>query len=110
MRSRRCKPSPDPQLEREHRVLEETRESGFCWATCEAWRRLTIRFGMTISHMELLSLAKVVAHYTNIELVREAKRRKELLIKWFDDNLERVWPFIEEKIRIEDLDDRNANQ
>ena len=36
----------------------------------------------------------VVSTYTGMSLYREYKRRKGMLIKWFDDNITQIWPFI----------------
>lgn len=68
-----------------------------------AWSKLTSRFGPKLNQNKLLSLAEVVSNHLNIELYREYKRRKEMLIKWFDENLDIVWPFIESHVTILDV-------
>jgi hypothetical protein len=42
-------------------------------------------------HDELVSIGLLVADRLNITLDRDARRRKIVLLKWFDEN----WPLIE---------------
>lgn len=49
-------------------------------------------------------MAEVISDQLNIGLYREYKRRKEMLIKWFDENYDSVWPFIENHLSIIDTD------
>jgi hypothetical protein len=92
---------PSLQAEYEWNFIEKKRQN-FDHMNCQAWRRLTARFGPKISQEELLSLAMAVAYELKLDLSREYKRRKELLVKWFDENLAVVWPFIEQKVVISD--------
>ena len=50
------------------------------------WRTITQRFGANIKQPELLSIAQVLASGANVKLDRDAKRRKGVLIKWFEEN------------------------
>ena len=83
----------------EKEFLKKKRQLGDAFET-EAWARLQEKYGRKISQEELLSLARVVANELDLELSREYKRRKELLIIWFQENLSIVWPFIEKHIAI----------
>lgn len=78
--------------------------TGFDHKKCKAWLSLTERFGPKISQNQLLSMAEVISDQLNIGLYREYKRRKEMLIKWFDENYDSVWPFIENHLSIIDTD------
>jgi hypothetical protein len=89
------------QAEYEWNFIEKKRQN-FDHMNCLAWRQLTARFGPKISQDELLSLAMVVSHELKLELSREYKRRKELLVKWFDENLAIIWPFIEQRVVVSD--------
>ncbi|KAH0794754.1 hypothetical protein GPJ56_001301 [Histomonas meleagridis] len=62
------------------------RLSGFDVKDNIAWKEITRRFGSNIKQPELLSIANVLANYANIRLDRDAKRRKSVLIKWFNEN------------------------
>ena len=73
----------------------------------EAWRKLTSRFGEKLNQNKILSLAEVCSNKLGLNLFREYKRRKEMLIKWFDMNLDQVWPFIEHHIHVVDV---NGNE
>lgn len=77
---------------------------GFDPKTSRAWTSLTSRYGPKINQNQLLSLAEVVSYQLNVGLFREYKRRKEMLIKWFDENYDVVWPFVENHITVIDID------
>ena len=79
--------------------------SGFVPLQSRAWKFLGQTFGTRISKEELVSLGQVVAHELDIELVREYKRRKDTMIKWFDEHLDEVREFMEHRVRIVDHDD-----
>jgi hypothetical protein len=47
-----------------------------------------------LTRRSMYSLATVLAALASVRLERDFARRKELLIKWFDDNLEALEPFL----------------
>ena len=102
MTDQKAKPPKTLQAEFEAKFVQE-KMADFDPTNCEAWAKLTSRFGPKISQEELLSLAEVVSHQLNIELYREYKRRKNMLIKWFDEHCDQVWPYIEKHIIITDI-------
>ena len=59
------------------------------------WREITQRFGASIKQPELLSIATVLAQNANVKLDRDAKRRKSVLIKWFEENWVAIHPFLD---------------
>ena len=61
-------------------------------------------FGYVPTREQLLSLARVVSIYLHLQLDREAFRRKEVLIKWYDEHYETVFPFIQNHIKIEGIE------
>lgn len=110
--SKQKKTKENPQVQYEKLFLEEKRKN-FDMNKCEAWKRLTDKFGQKVSQEELLTIAQIVSHELEIPLAREYKRRKEILVKWFDENLDEVWPFISSKVAISDqngerIDNPNA--
>jgi hypothetical protein len=83
--------------------------NGFVAHETEAWKYLTGRFGERIAKEEILSLAQISSIFnTDLEfpLVREYKRRKETIIKWFDANFLKLRPFLETVEVIERSDPR----
>lgn len=94
------------QAEYEQKLVQDELKD-FEPASCRAWTKLTSRYGQ-ISKSELLCLAEVLSHHLDIKLYREYKRRKKMLIKWFDDNLDQVWPYIENHIIIKDIDGKSV--
>ena len=59
------------------------------------WKEITRRFGVNVKHAELVSIASVLANSANIRLDREAKRRKTVLVKWFEENFSAIQPFLD---------------
>lgn len=55
---------------------------------------LSQRFGKHIKHTELLSIANILSSNTNIKLDRDAKRRKAVLLKWFEEHWVFLCPYI----------------
>ena len=95
----------DSQLiQKEHEKLYLEKIADFVHTESEAWKKLTERFGPKINQDELSDLAQVVSRRLNIELTREDKRRKRTLVKWFQDHLDEVWPYIEQHIEVTDID------
>ena len=68
-----------------------------------AWKYLTDKYGPKISCEELKSLATVCSQELNIDLAREFYRRKEMLIIWFNNNYDRVIPFIDRSVVVKDI-------
>lgn len=58
------------------------------------WKKICNKFSPNLSQNELVSLAEIIASNVKIKVDREARRRKEVLIKWFDENSEKIDPFI----------------
>ena len=52
-----------------------------------------------------MSLGIVVSHELNIKLNREYKRHKDMMIKWFEENLDRF----KEIIAFIEIDDTQGN-
>ena len=57
---------------------------------CRAWKELTRMFGHTISHKVLVSIYQLTACVLNLKTNRDAKRCKDVLIQWFDENWEQI--------------------
>jgi hypothetical protein len=68
---------------------------------CPAMVLLTELFGTAINATDLVSLAETCSYYLDIYLDREAKRRKSVLLKWFDENLLQLGPFLREHVVVE---------
>jgi hypothetical protein len=72
-----------------------SRLSGFNPKDAGVWRELSRRFGTNVNQPELVSIATVLAQSANIKLDRDAKRRKAVLIKWFEENWTEIAPFLD---------------
>jgi hypothetical protein len=88
-----------PQQRYEKEWLEQ-QMSGFAPTGCPAWRYLTAKYGEKISKEELLSLGQVAAIELELDLVREYKRRKETMIKWFQIHFDVIQLFLETNLEI----------
>lgn len=58
-------------------------------------KEISRRFGGLIKHGELVGIAAAIAERANLRLDRDAKRRKNVLIRWFDENWETIEPFLD---------------
>ena len=81
----------------------ESRLRGFDVAQSIAWKDVCGRFGHSLSQSELLCVAEVIGSEIGVKVDREAKRRKEVLIKWFDENYVAIAPVLP-RIELEDVD------
>lgn len=86
-------PVPNEGNKEKERITN--RLNGFNPKDNSAWREITNRFGNNIKQPELLSIATVLASNANIKLDRDAKRRKSVLIKWFEENWKAILPFLD---------------
>jgi hypothetical protein len=96
--------SPTPQQKYEKEWLEHEMK-GFQPQESEAWKFLAERYGEKISKDELLSLGQVAAMELGLALVRDYKRRKATMIKWFQDNFTRLRPFLETSLEVIETSD-----
>jgi hypothetical protein len=90
------------QNEREQ-AMNMTRLAGFRKTESRAYSVLCARFVREPKRVELLSLARVLSTHLCIPLDREAFRRKIILIKWFEENLQLIEPVLNANIIV--LDD-----
>lgn len=88
--------SPDAQIvtvtEEKKRV--QKRIEGFEWRESTVWRTLTAKFGSKLTHEELVSIAELVAMRAHLRLDRDARRRKVVILKWFEENWHFVQPLL----------------
>jgi hypothetical protein len=74
--------------------------AGFDPNLSPAWRFLTEQHGDRIRKEEIVSLGQVCSARLDIPLVREYKRRKETMLKWFDNHWDIIHPFLVTKVEI----------
>jgi hypothetical protein len=70
------------------------RLNGFNIKDTIVWKVMTRRFGGNIKHPELVSMAEVLSSHACITLDRDAKRRKSVLVKWFQENWASIEPYL----------------
>lgn len=75
--------SETDEMERVKRRIQ-----GFNYKSSHAWKMLTAKYGPKLAHEELMSIAELLSAQVNINLDRDAKRRKAVLVKWFEENWE----------------------
>jgi hypothetical protein len=80
---------------RNERTKIDERIRTFDYTRSPAWRELSLRGWDQLSQSELLSVAQVLEKKLAIPLDREAKRRKNLLVKWFEENLADLRPVLD---------------
>jgi hypothetical protein len=77
------------------------RLTNFHSKSSSAWAEITKRFGSSLNQTELLSIAEVIGWKLGIRVDREAKRRKEVLVKWFEEHWAEIADIVS-TIRLED--------
>ena len=75
-------------LENETDEMERVKKriQGFNYKNSYAWKTLSAKFGPKLAHEELMSIAELLLTQTKLVLDRDAKRRKAVLVKWFEEN------------------------
>lgn len=91
-RKRRPKGIGDKNGGEKRRIRD--RLNGFHPKQSLVWREIKRRFGNQLRHGELLSIAEVAATFAGVFLDRDAKRRKSVLIKWFQENWNVLLPYL----------------
>ena len=59
------------------------------------WTELTKRFGDHIHQEELKGIAELLSKTLNVKLDRAARRRKKVLVKWFFENWDELYPYLD---------------
>jgi hypothetical protein len=93
----------DPPAPKRQTTLSEERErvqrrvEGFDWQKSHTWLQLSCFYGPKLKQDELVSIAGICAQKLDIRLDRDARRRKVVMIKWFEENwfrIRQILPFI----------------
>lgn len=80
----------NPKKGKEGRIIEKELQD-FDFNNCVAWKALRTQFSSGIRHPELLSIAAILSkNYELPEVPRSGKRSFKCLIKWFNDNWEKI--------------------
>ena len=88
------------------RVAE--RLNGFQYETSETYQILKHKFSSGVTHNELKSVALVLCQHAGLTLDRDATRDNRVLIKWFDENWDKLKDYID-KIQLKDQNDQVIN-
>ncbi|KAK8886980.1 hypothetical protein M9Y10_038015 [Tritrichomonas musculus] len=81
----------DKQTTIERLKLQKRRQSGNCdIKNSLAFKKLQQKGWDKFNQKELRSIAQVISKKSGISLDREAKRRREILLTWFDENFEYI--------------------
>lgn len=78
----------------EEKIRIQKRIQGFKWRDSRVWEFLTARFGHKLTQDELVSIADLICRQTQLRLDRDARRRKVVLLKWFEENWTIVQPLL----------------
>ena len=74
------------------RVLRRT--DGFNWKKSPVWRHLSYYYGPKVKQEELVSIADLICEKVNLKLDRDARRRKIVMIKWFEEHWQQIQPLL----------------
>lgn len=81
--------SVSDELIRIHEIVK-----GFNVNKSNAWIYLRSNYGEKLTQNDLIRIANIVSTYTGIKISRDAKRRKVVLLKWFDENWHQIKPVL----------------
>lgn len=107
--------APVAEIKRTQNEIDKILAAKFCesfdYEKSEAWRFLQTIFGSKLNQADLTRLADLVlfhlkSFYPDLYFPREAARRKGPLVRWYQDYLHIIKPFIQEHIVIERQDGR----
>jgi hypothetical protein len=73
----------------------------FEWHKSAEWEEICRRYGGDLLHKDLLAIAKVTAIKAGLPLDRDAKRRKNVLIKWFHEHWEILSEYLPEALPVD---------
>lgn len=81
--------------ERDNEIARvQQRVSGFNPQCSDAWAGLCQHFGSKITQDELVSIAEAIKLYAQVKLDRDARRRKSVILKWYQDNWAQISKYI----------------
>jgi hypothetical protein len=83
-----------PEFVSEERERIQRRVAGFHWKKSCAWHHLSTAYGPELSQQELVSIADLICPRLNIKLDRDARRRKIVMLKWFEENWSTIQPIL----------------
>lgn len=85
------------------------RLSGFDPKNSFVANEIARRFGPNIKQAELVNIAQCIADFAKISIDRDAKRRKSVLLKWFEEHWQKVSPYLDYVV-LEDSSATNDNE
>ena len=71
-------------------------------------KEITRRFGANLKQGELINIAQVIAENAQIKLDRDARRRKNVLLRWFEEHWVQITPYLDYIVLEDDKDERAA--
>ncbi|EAY03951.1 hypothetical protein TVAG_314810 [Trichomonas vaginalis G3] len=80
----------------------------FNYETSDIWKVLKLKFSSGITHSELKSIAGICSFMLGIKLDRDASRDNRVLIKWFDENWDKIKTIID-KVHLRDEKEQIIN-
>jgi hypothetical protein len=92
--SRGNKPAGRKRKKEDDLKEAEVRLEGFDVGSSAIWTAIVKQYGSRVSHNELVAIAQMVASYAGLTLDRGARRRKTVLLKWFDENAAAIMPVL----------------
>jgi hypothetical protein len=84
---------PSVELSEECRRIRR-RTNDFNWKNSNVWGFLRWFYGSKLRQAQLVAIAEIVSARTHIRLDRDARRRKIVLIKWFEENWWLIYPWL----------------
>jgi hypothetical protein len=79
----------------QERYKIDQRIANFAYEKSTAWEEIRKRSWDRLTQAELLSIAQLLGNKLGVQIDREAKRRKRVLVKWFEEHLGDLRPLFD---------------
>lgn len=89
--------SNNPTIESKNDLIEtpkKRKKDSFNYKDTEAYQMIVDKFGNNIRQQELIQIACCLSKKIGVKVERDSKRRKDLLFKWFQDNIDKISPML----------------
>lgn len=74
-------------------ISKKDRLSGWDYKKSKSWDVIKSRFGKCLDQTNIYCMLQICADKAGLKIDREAKREKQILIKWFEENFDHVIQF-----------------
>lgn len=93
--------SNNPTIETTDNIAEtqkKKKKDSFNYKDTEAYQMIIDKFGNNVRQQELIQIACCLSKKIGVKVERDSKRRKDLLFKWFQENIDKISPILHQVV------------